>query len=56
MKAASEEVQKVLKDSGLTVDPINPTLNLTRDQLDNMPVLGKITNRLLENRSYLYNN
>lgn len=43
MKAAREEVQKVLEDSGLTVDPSDPTLNLTRDQLDNMPVLGKIT-------------
>ncbi len=56
MKAACEEVQKVLKVSGLTVDPTDPTLNLTRDQLDNMPVLGKITNRLLENSSYLYDN
>lgn len=50
MKAARKEVQKVLEDSGLTADPSDPTLNLTRDQLDNMPVLGIITNRLLENR------
>lgn len=43
MKAACVEVKKVLDDSGLKVDPSDPTLNLTRDQLDNMPVLGKIT-------------
>lgn len=45
MKAALEEVQKVLEDAGLTVNPNDPTLNLTREQLDNTPVLGKITNR-----------
>lgn len=45
MKAAREEVQKVLQDSGLKVDPHNPELNLTRDQLDKMPVLGKYGNR-----------
>lgn len=43
MKAAHKEVQKILGDSGKTVDPSNPSLNLTRDQLDNMPVLGEIT-------------
>lgn len=42
MKAGRAEVLKILEDSGLTVDPSNPTLNLTRDQLDNMPVLGKV--------------
>lgn len=47
MKAAHEEVQKVLKDSGLKADPSDPTLNLTRDQLDNMPVLGKIFGKVL---------
>lgn len=40
MKAAREEVQKILDDAGLTVDPSDPKLKLTRDQLDNMPVLG----------------
>lgn len=44
MKAAYKEVQKVLNNSGLKVDPSDPTLNLTRDQLNNMPVLGKILN------------
>ncbi|XP_061587486.1 cytochrome P450 7A1 [Cololabis saira] len=42
MKAASHEVQKVLQDSGLTVDPSEPNLNLSREQLDNMPVLDSI--------------
>lgn len=42
MKAAYEEVRKVLEDSNLTVDPCNPTLNLTRDQLDNMHILDSI--------------
>lgn len=43
MKAAHEEVQKILEDSGLSVDPSDPRLTLTREQLDNMPVLGMIT-------------
>uniref|UniRef100_A0A673CIZ8 Cytochrome P450, family 7, subfamily A, polypeptide 1 n=1 Tax=Sphaeramia orbicularis TaxID=375764 RepID=A0A673CIZ8_9TELE len=42
MKAAREEVHKVLEESGLTIDPADPSLNLTRDQLDNMPVLDSI--------------
>lgn len=42
MKAAQEEVKRVLDAAGLTPDPKNPTLNLTRDQLDNMPVLDSI--------------
>lgn len=41
IKAAYKEVNKVLKDSRLKVDPNDPTLNLTRNQLDNMPVMGK---------------
>lgn len=41
MEAAREEVQKILQDSGMIVDPCNPELNLTREQLDKMPVLGK---------------
>lgn len=45
MKAACEEVQKVLKDSGCTIDPSVPNLNLTREQLDNMPVLGESSQR-----------
>lgn len=44
MKAAREEVQKVFHTFGLKVDPDNPTLNLTRDVLDNMPVLGNLVN------------
>lgn len=40
MKAAREEVQRVFDSFGLRIDPHNPTLNLTRDVLDNMPVLG----------------
>lgn len=42
MKAAREEVQKVFDTFGLKIDPDNPTLNLTRDVLDNMPVLGNV--------------
>lgn len=42
MKAAREEVHKILEDAGLTADPNNPTLKLTREQLDNLPVLGMI--------------
>lgn len=44
MKAAREEVQKVFDTSGLKIDPDNPTVNLTRDVLDNMPVLGNVVN------------
>lgn len=46
MRSAREEVQKIF--SGLKVDPYETTLNLTRDQLDNMPVLGKMTKCLLK--------
>lgn len=42
MKAAREEVQKVFNTFGLKIDPDNRTLNLTRDVLDNMPVLGNV--------------
>ncbi|XP_061152214.1 cytochrome P450 7A1 [Syngnathus typhle] len=42
MKAAREEVQRVLESSGQTINPSDPTLNLKRDQLDNMPVLDSI--------------
>lgn len=45
MKAAREEVQKVFDTFGLKVDPNNSTLNLTREHLDNMPVLGKMTSK-----------
>lgn len=44
MKAAREEVQKVFDTSGLKIGPDNPTVNLTRDVLDNMPVLGNVVN------------
>lgn len=45
MKAAREEVQKLLEGSGLTANLSNPSLNLTREQLDSMPVMGKIISR-----------
>lgn len=45
MKAAREEVQKVFDTFGLKVDPNNSTLNLTREHLDNMPVLGNMTSK-----------
>lgn len=44
MKAAREEAQKVFETFGVKIDNHNPTLNLTRDVLDNMPVLGNIVN------------
>lgn len=47
MKAAGEEVQKILEDSGQTIDPNDPKLNLTRDQLDKMPVLDSIINEAM---------
>jgi len=46
MKQARQEVQHILEASGLTVDPGDPTLTLTREQLDNMPVMGKMTGEL----------
>ncbi|XP_028328563.1 cytochrome P450 7A1 [Gouania willdenowi] len=42
LKAAREEVQSILTASGLTVDPSVPSLSLSRNQLDNMPVLDSI--------------
>ncbi|KAM6948898.1 cytochrome P450 7A1 [Aplochiton taeniatus] len=42
MQAANEEVKQILESSGQRVDPGNPTLTLTREQLDNMPVLDSI--------------
>lgn len=42
MKAAHEEVQKVVGTMGVVGDPSTHRINLTRDQLDNMPVLGTI--------------
>ncbi|TWW73409.1 Cholesterol 7-alpha-monooxygenase [Takifugu flavidus] len=42
IKAAREEAQKVFETFGVKIDPHNPTLNLTRDVLDNMPVLDSI--------------
>lgn len=41
MKAAQQEVQKVLEESGLTTNLRDSTLNLTRDQLDKLPIMGK---------------
>lgn len=43
MKAAREEVQRILNESDQTADPNDPRLKLTREQLDNMPVLGTMT-------------
>ncbi|KAM3865856.1 cytochrome P450 7A1-like [Diretmus argenteus] len=42
MKAAYEVVQRILESSGQTVDSRDPRLNLTRKELDNMPVLDSI--------------
>lgn len=42
MKAASEEVQKVLDSSGQKPNPNKPTLCLSREELDNMPVLDSV--------------
>ncbi|XP_077472133.1 cytochrome P450 7A1 [Stigmatopora argus] len=42
MKAAREEVQRVLATTGQTVNPSDPTLSVKREQLDNMPVLDSI--------------
>lgn len=42
MRAATAEVNSILESSHQKADPMNPQLILTREQLDNMPVLGKI--------------
>lgn len=41
MKAASEEVKKIFESSNQRADPKDPRLVLTREQLDNTPVLGR---------------
>lgn len=41
MKAANEEVKNILESSGQRVDPSKPQLTLSREDLDNMPVIGK---------------
>lgn len=41
MKAANEEVKKILESSGQRVDHSKPQLTLSREDLDNMPVIGK---------------
>ncbi|XP_064201792.1 cytochrome P450 7A1 [Anguilla rostrata] len=41
-KAATEEVEKVLESTGQRPDPKGPHLTLTREQLDNLPVLDSI--------------
>lgn len=48
MKAATEEVRHVFASSNQKVDPKDPQLMLTREQLDNMPVIGRV---LIESRS-----
>lgn len=40
MKAATAEIKKIFESSNQKVDPKDPQLILTREQLDNMPVLG----------------
>uniref|UniRef100_A0A3P9KYK9 Cholesterol 7-alpha-monooxygenase n=1 Tax=Oryzias latipes TaxID=8090 RepID=A0A3P9KYK9_ORYLA len=42
MKAAQQEVQKVLEESGSTTNLRDSTLNLTRDQLDKLPIMDSI--------------
>lgn len=42
MKAATKEVKNVFESSNQKVDPKDPKLVLTREQLDNMPVLGTV--------------
>ncbi|XP_063076159.1 cytochrome P450 7A1 [Engraulis encrasicolus] len=42
MRAASEEVKRILESSNQKADPTNPQLMMTREQLDNMPVLDSI--------------
>ncbi|XP_026883244.2 cytochrome P450 7A1 [Electrophorus electricus] len=42
MKAAREEVRNTFESSNQKVDPKDPRLTLTREQLDNMPVLDSI--------------
>lgn len=41
-------MQKVFATFGLKSDPDNPALNLTREVLDNMPVLGERRERQRE--------
>ena len=43
LRAATEEVEKVLESTGQRPDPKGPRLTLTREQLDNLPVLGEIS-------------
>lgn len=42
LKAATEEVKSIFERSNQKVDPKDPKLVLTREQLDNMPVLGTV--------------
>ncbi|XP_024247572.1 cytochrome P450 7A1-like [Oncorhynchus tshawytscha] len=42
MKAANEEVKKILESSGQRVDHSKPQLTLSREDLDNMPVIDSI--------------
>ncbi|KAJ8268633.1 hypothetical protein COCON_G00138050 [Conger conger] len=42
LRAATEEVEKVLESTGQRPDPKGPHLTLTREQLDNLPVLDSI--------------
>lgn len=51
MKAASEEVRRTFESSYQKVDPMNSRLVLTREQLDNMPILGGNTLKIFK-RSY----
>ena len=42
MRAATQEVKRVLESSDQKADPMNPHLVMSREQLDNLPVLGTI--------------
>lgn len=43
MKAATEEVQRVLENAGEKVDLNRKHISLNRKQLDDMPVLGTLS-------------
>lgn len=54
MRAAREEIQKIFfGPEGLQVDE-KESVNLSREQLDNMPVLGKHTSVNFISKYYLY--
>lgn len=54
MKAASEEVRRTFESSYQKVDPTNSRLVLTREQLDNMPILGGNTLKIFKHSCSQY--